>query len=435
MFVSLFPKGSYRHIVATNTLSQLVGRVISVLVTSIVSFVIAQRYGPSGYGDFVKITTFSAFFYTLADFGLNALYLQNNPVHAKNSSAGLSAWQNLFGLRLVISVSLVGISLIILAILPHGDDQGYTDLVRMGIILLSPAIVAQAVTTTTNALFQKFLRYDIATVAQNIGSISTVLVIIILLAFPSMSGPLLGVVSILVGSYVTAGVALYFVRKTYHVASPELHPGRMSELFIASIPLGLTLICNLVYFHSDSVVLTLTRSTHEVGIYGLAYKVFELPLVLPIFFMNAVYPLLLKANASDDTDSKHIFWQSFWILLLGSIIIAVGLWILAPLVTFIRPAFAESIAPLRILLLSLPIFFISALFMWVLIAHKKQWVLLGIHTSAMVGNIISNIIWIPQHGYVAAAWITGISEMYILALSAVWVFPILFRKGPQSQRG
>ena len=60
-------------------------------------------------------------------------------------------------------------------------------------------------------------------------------------------------------------------------------PLRLRSLFIASFPLGLTLLFNVVYFHIDSIILTFTRTSAEVGIYGLAYKIFELPLVLPTF--------------------------------------------------------------------------------------------------------------------------------------------------------
>lgn len=429
MFTRWFPHGSARLVVAKNTLSQAVGRGVSVISMAIVSFMLANRFGPEGYGDFVKITTYAVFFYTLCDFGLNAIYVQRS-TETSHATLHVRLWQRLFGLRLVMSVLLIVVALTLLQFLPGDMKQGYTPLVRLGIWLLMPILIAQMTTTTTNAWFQKLLRYDLATVAQNAGSIIMLAAAIMLFISSSFNGAIVGVIAVLSGSLVTASVALYFVRQTRGVITPIIRWPSMIEDVRLALPLGLTLIFNLIYFHSDSVILTLTRSTHEVGIYGLAYKVFELPLVLPIFFMNAVYPLLLKASTKTN-QAQGIFWKSVVLLLISSVAITCVLWILAPFLTIIRPDFVESIIPLRILLLSLPIFFVSALLMWVLIAQKKQWQLLSIHTITMIGNLILNILLIPIYGYMAAAWNTVISELLILIVSVV----VVFRSGKYNTKG
>ncbi len=419
MFTRWFPKGSGRHLVATNTISQLIGRLISTAAMTAMSVLIARRFGSDGYGDFVKITTYIGFFYLFADFGLNALYVQGSV--EQSTSLYKPSWQQLFGLRLVMSLVLIGAALGILSLLPHSSLQGYTPLVRWGIILLSPAIIFQATITTTNGLFQKMLRYDLSAAAQNAGSIIMLVISLVLIMIAPLSGAMVGVMSLFAGSLVTALVALYFVRFLHEAINPKFQPNTMIADVRASLPLGLTLLFNLIYFHSDSVVLTLTRSTQEVGIYGLAYKVFELPLVLPIFFINAVYPILVRMSQKDARSSEQIFWKSLWILLLAAVIIASGLWMLAPLLRFIRPDFAASILPLKILLLGLPVFFVSALLMWILIAQKMRWQLLIIHSCAMILNVLLNIWYIPRFGYIAAAWITGISEASICAVSFLFV--------------
>ncbi len=421
MFTRWFPRGSFRFTVATNTISQLVGRVISVASMAIVSFLIAQQFGPDGYGDFVKITTYAAFFYTLADFGLNAVYVQRS-VAADQATTRARLWQTLFGLRLVMGVALMSVAYLLLFFLPGSSDQGYTPLVRFGIVLLTPVLLAQTTTTTANAWFQKMLRYDLATLAQNAGSaVMLITAVALFLLFP-IQGAIIGVIALMFGSVVTASVSLYFVRKTKGTVKPIIRWPSMRDDFRRALPLGLTLVFNLIYFHADSVILTLTRSTHEVGIYGLAYKVFELPLVLPIFFMNAVYPLLLQAYSQGKEQSANIFWRSMAFLLVSSIIIAFGLWIAAPLVVFIRPDFAESIVPLRVLLLGLPVFFVSAHLMWVLVAQKKPWQLLAIHTVSMGANVGLNMLLTPSYGYMAAAWITIVTELCILVASVIVVF-------------
>jgi len=423
MFNNWFPRGSLRRIIAGNTASQVIGRIISSGATVVMSLLIANRFGPEGYGDFVKVTTYVAFFYLLSDFGLNAVYLQR-AVSAKGAP-GLETtkpWQTLLGLRLIMTVVLVPVAFGVLFLLPYGLNQGYTSLVRLGIMLFAPVIIAQAITTTANALFQKMLRYDLATIAQNVGSVAMLVSAIVLFQFVSVNGSMLGVISVFVGSVVTSCYSLYLVRQYLGTIQPKFQFSEIFSLLKDGTPLGLVLLFNLVYFHSDSVVLTLTRSTREVGIYGLAYKVFELMLVLPIFFMNSIYPLLLGSQR-DKKDQHTIFVHSLQLLVLSSVMLGVGFWIGAPLFTFIRPDFAASIAPLRILILGLPVYFVSALFMWFIIAEKQQHKLLLIHGIAMLGNIFLNMLLIPAYGYMAAAWITILSELFVLAASAMLVLP------------
>jgi O-antigen/teichoic acid export membrane protein len=418
MFTELFPKGSLRRLVAGNTLSQLMGRAVSAIVIMIVSLLIARRFGPEGYGDFVKITTYVAFFYLIADFGLNAIYIQKST--EKTAADDVFLWQQLFGLRLVMSAVLVLVAMGLLLVFPQGIQQGYTPLVRMGILLLAPVIIAQAITTTTNAFFQKLLRYDLATWAQNAGSLATLGTIFFLYFLTEWPGAIQGIVGIFCGSVVTACIALLLLSRRRVRVFPLVSSSTMHNYLTSGFPLGLMLLFNLIYFHSDSVVLALTRSTSEVGIYGLAYKVFELPLVLPIFFMNSVYPLIVTASSGKKKTSSDLYSLSMSFLLISALVIAIGLWVTAPLVVYVRPDFLASVAPLRILSLGLPIFFISAFCMWVLIARKQQWVLLRIHAIAMAINLSCNVFFIPRYGYMAAAWITILSELFILCLS-LWV--------------
>ena len=313
------------------------------------------------------------------------------------------------------------VALGILSLLPGSMLQGYTPLVRSGILLLLPVIITQATITTANAYFQNVLKYDLAAKAQNIGSIVTAAAVIICMITTSLTGPYIGVIALLLGSASTAYVALSYIRTLHGNIFPQFQFRAMVADVKKTLPLGLTLVLNLIYFHSDSVILTLTRSTKEVGIYGLAYKVFELSLVFPIYFINSMYPALLRVQKSDTRSSTQLFWRSTQLLLASSFVIGACLWALAPLLVFVRPDFYQSILPLRILLFGLPIFFLSALFMWMLIVQKQQWKLLIIHGCVMVLNIILNLFFIPRYGYVSAAWITGISETITCVISFVFV--------------
>lgn len=402
---------SVKKIVAVNTASQLIGKLISAGTSFVVAFLLARRLGAVGYGDFTKVTTFVAPFFLAADFGLNAVFLQKKETD--------TWWPHLFGLRLAGGFLLMFLAVAVLALFPQGTSQGYTGFVRLGIILFAPAILFQAITTTANALFQKQLRYDLATVAIAAGSAVT-----LLLMAPQAVGVLSSLLAVLAGTATTAVVSYVLARRFTAVTGVILRAGTLRHLLLPAVPLGATLLFNLVYFHADSFIITMTRSTGEVGVYGLAYKVFEVALVVPTFFMNALYPLMLSAKANHQ-QFQHLFSRSLLLLVVGSLFLVVALWATAPLLALIKSDFAASVAVLRVLSLGLPFFFLTSLTMWTLIALKKQWMLAGIYGASMFINIFANMWLIPAYGYMAAAWVTVGSEGVVLALSGILVMRLI----------
>ncbi len=411
-------RGTDVGVIVWNMFSQIVGKLFGAGSTFLVTLLIARTYGAEGYGDFTKITTYIAFFYAFADFGLNAVYLQQA---RENKNAERDGWAGLLGLRILGSLFLIFAALAILAFIPQGRDQGYTSLVRLGIILFSPAIIFQTLLTSANAIFQKSLRYDFSSIAVGIGSATTlVLLWFIIGSGVGASGILLSVGSLLVGSLVTALIALWYAKKIVGEVVISFKSRQMLAILLPAAPLGLAILFNLIYFHVDSLILALTRSTSEVGIYGLAYKVFEALLVFPVFFMNVVYPLMLKTTVGDLIASRdkfqNLLHRSLILLLVISCVLTVIMWIGAPLLVLVRSDFAASIAVLRILSLGLPLFFVSALFFWALIALEKQKALVAVYGISMVLNIVLNLIFIPRYGYIAAAWITIVSEGFVLLL-------------------
>ena len=404
-----------RYVIVANTFSQLVGKIIGAGTTFFISILLAKQFGVSGYGDFVKITTYIAFFFLIADFGLNAVYLQKQK--------DPFAFPTLLGSRIIGGFFLVFISLAVLVFLPHGQSQGYTDVVRLGIILFSPTILFQGLITTANAVFQKHLRYNIATLSLTLGSAASLGLLLLLLRL-SGNAAIIGSFALLGGSIITATASLFGIKRLGEPLGISFSLTHMSSLFLRAFPLGLTLLFTLVYGHIDSIILTLTRATDEVGIYGLAYKVFELILVFPTFFMNAVYPIMLQATGDR---LRVLLKKSFFFLLLVSCLLTLVTWFFAPLLTYIQEGFAASIAPLRVLSLSLPLFFVSSLTMWALVAFKKQMLLVVVYGGAMILNVSLNVWLIPQWGYMAAAWITLLSEGLVLGACGFFLLRYIAR--------
>ncbi|MBL7150449.1 flippase [Candidatus Microgenomates bacterium] len=462
-----------RFKIAANTIVQILGKLISSGSTFLITVLLARRFGVTGFGEFVKITTYVSLFYLIVDFGLNAVTLKevsNLKLKVKSEKLQFKVenyFSNLLGLRIVFALVLIFLALATLVFLPFNPLTlgGFTPLSKLGIIILVPTILTQAIFTSANAVFQKKLRYDLSVIASSVGSLITLALVFLLL---KTNSPLLLVVgSYLIGGLVMAGIAFYLskllIPKSFALLKTStIRGGRQvifnpdtSEvtkvqnfshyslklwrgLFLKSLPLGLTLIFNLIYFKADTLILTVFRPTSEVGIYGLARSFFEFPLAIPTFFMNAIYPVLIQRTKNKEQRTKEQEIELFQIikkaaifLIISSLLLSVICYLLSPYLTLIKQDFAPSVLVFRILSLYLPVFFLSSLFMWTLIAFGKQKLLVLIYGNAMIINILLNLFFIPRYGFLAAAVILGASELIVLGLTGGFCLE-LFKKNNES---
>lgn len=404
---------SLRKKIAFNTFIQFVNRFAIAGSAFLVSLLIARYFGARGFGEYSKATNFIALFYLLADFGFNAVVLRdinNRPNEEK------SIINNLFGLRMIGGFALICIAILITFFLPYDvvRNEGFTPVAKGAIISLSLMILYQAFLNTANVVFQKHLRYEQSTLANIAASVVTLLTAVVLLSL-GKSLPVI-LLSYVVGAIAASFILFIFVKKLHAQFAPRFSLIESKRLIVKALPLGLTLVFNIVYFRADVFILTLFRTTTEVGTYGLAYKFFEFPLTIPTFFANSLYPILL-VHSQNKKQFQSTVTKAGLVLLGLSLIILVGIYITAPLLVYIRKDFFPSIAVLRLLSLSMPVFFLSSLFMWILITYGKNKQLLTVYFIGMIINILLNLLFVPLYGITAAAVITFVTELIILLAS------------------
>jgi O-antigen/teichoic acid export membrane protein len=390
-------------LIAKNTSYQILARGIASFIGFLITLIIARKFGVLGYGDFTKITSYVALFYLVIDFGLNAFFLQYENARFKN----------LFYLRMLISVGIFLLLNVIAIFLPYNAvlGTGFSGAERFGIFIFSFGIFAQSIILSASAIFQKTVNYYFYMVGTIIGSVVN-LITVLLFAFLNFSLTYI-LFGFVLSSFVGALTLLFFAKEK--ILPLSLDKEFTVKIMRASWPIGLMLIFNLIYFRVDVFLLSILKTTQDVGIYGLSYKFFDFLIALPLFLSNAVYPFLIKAK----TDKKVFFdltGKYFFVFLVTSFIIIIPFWFISPLFTFIKADFANSILPFRILLLSLPFFFMTCFLQWVLITLGKQKYLMVVYLFSTLFNITLNIIFIPQFSYVACATITLVSEGIVFML-------------------
>lgn len=401
-----------------NTSYQIIGKIITASATLVITLLIAKSLGPTGYGDFTKIFVFIGYFYTVADFGLNNIYIKLS--HKENDEKLI---RYLVGLRIVISTFLAFLAILIGFILPYNPalGLGFSPFVKIAIAIASLTIITQALLTAANAYFQRHLRYDLSAISAAIGT-AVVLISCVIFAFyaPNLllytACYVFGGITIVITSY------LLIKNKLKFQILPLFNPRKFIQLSKNAFPVALALIFNLIYFRIDIFILTYTRPTAEVGLYGLAYQFFEASLSIPIFFANTLYPLLSKLYSENIIEYKNQVKKWLTLAVVASFFLIIALFIVSFLIPALYDArFYGSQKSLFILALGLPFFFISAILWHLLLIQDKQKYLSVIYLAGAIFNLILNLIFTPKFGFLAASAITVISEALITLLLALAV--------------
>jgi len=393
--------------IAYNTIAQLVGKAATTLTTLLLTVLITRRFGPSGYGDFTIMMAYSALFYIVADFGLNAIATRD---FASDESKIVRYFKNLIGLRLVMALVLFAIGVAALVFFP------YSRFVKVGILVSLLTIFTQALYSSGNAVFQTKLRYDLSVLAAILGS--GVILVLSFLAVTRGFGLLPIVGSYVVGGVVMVGVSLFFVRRIVGVVGVGKDFGLWRYLFMAALPLGITTIFTVVLQKADALLLSVLKGSEAVGLYGASYKIFEFALVFPTFFVNSVYPIMVRHFQDGQERLVRTIKFSGLFLFAVSLVASVVGYFLAPWIIKVvaGPEFFESVRALRLLLLGLPVFYLSALFLWLLITLGKQKQIPFVYAVGALVNVVLNVILIPRYSFHASAVITWTSELLILVL-------------------
>lgn len=407
--------------VIKNTLAQLLGKIITVTVTLLITVLVTRKFGPEGYGRLTIMLTFPALFYMAGDFGLNAIFVKQSA--ASFGRLELSEISNLFGLRLVWGAALAILAALLVNFFPYDEN------LKIGIMLGLLMIITQVMITSANVIFQLKLAYMRATVALLFGGLATLILSTIPIFL--LNDVRLIVFAYFVGGAVTVFVSVFLARSYFgKFFFPRFNLGWSRKIFIAALPLGLTAFLSVTVGKADSLLLSLLGSSSDVGFYGAAYKVFEVCLVLPTFFMNASYPILLKYK-SDSTlrFRKAILKLGIFLLVAGAFISFIGSLMSPSLINLIAgKSFAPSIGVLKLLFVGMPVFFITAMMYWLLIILQREKLLPFIYGFACLFNITGNLIFIPRYSFYASAVLTWVTEILILLFCLLVIVLDLARK-------
>ena len=397
-----------RDAILRGIMQSLASRVFTSILQFVTIVVLARGLGPDSLGVAQFMFVLFTYLILFSDPGLTVLGTREYG----RSSSRLTEPGTLLGARLVLAIPLVAVIILVAAVQAGRSDSGLpaAAILVLGTLVstLSLRWLLQArhsfgvvaICELLAALLQLAAALTVA--VANLGAVAGLAVLV--------GGPLLVAILSHVGAVVSGGP----VRPT--VSRDGL------RLIRLALPLGIAAFATAVYYSADSLLLGLTRSSGEVGIYAAAYRIVLAGLALPVIVHGVALPVIAKTLDTDpEATHRVVRGLSGWLMLMA-FPAAAAVTLLAPgLIELIYgEPFAPSAIPLAILVWSLVTVSANVPFAVLVLASRRDRAYLGVTVLGALVNVTLNLFLIPAYGYVGAAFTTLAAEITVLA-SFVWL--------------
>lgn len=393
--------------------------VIAQLISKIIGFFytifLARNLGVLDFGLYSVAFAYFSIISSMTEFGFTRFLVREV---ARDKGKGASLFVNINCLRLTsTSVLFAFFSLILYFWDP--------DKIRVSITLLAIlAVIPQSVNSTFDGIFAAIRKLEYSSISLIFLNLSTTILGVILIN--SGYGPTGAVTSLIIGQLLNLVLQAFFLKKLrFHF---PLHTSwqTFKQIIKGSLPFGLLGILGLLYFKVDTLMLSYLKGNFDTGIYGVAYKFFEAVVFIPAALSTALFPVLANLHDHNKDQVKKLYFKSLKILFVLSLVVVLGYILILPIIidTFL-PNYLPAISAIKILSLAIPFMFSHYPAVQVLLSsdqYIKQILILSV--ALLVLNVFLNLIFIPQYGFIAACWVTVLSE----ALSFLIYFKFLSTK-------
>ena len=398
----------------TNTSWIMSERIISMVVTFVLTILVARVLGPEDYGLLSYALSLVTLFAAAGHVGLNGIVVREL---VKVSGER----EKILGTSFVIKVGgyLVGAFLLMMYALFY---EGY-DSIEFWLIVFSLISLIFSPFGVVEYWFHANLKADLSFRARMLAlSITSVLkIVLIISAAPVIMYAILHSVNALLVA--VALVLLLYFRYGMSVLGWKFDRQIARELWSRGWLIYLGSVFAAIYLKIDQVMIKWFVGGDAVGIYAVASMMSEAWYFVPVAIMSSVFPSLIRLHETDTGQFKNRMQQVIDLLFMVSLLLVVGVIIFAQflMVHIFGSEYEASVSILMIHICAAPFIFMRAAFSrWLLIEDAviySVWT----HGLGAIMNVVVNAILIPRFGVEGAAWATVLS--YAMASYISLLFP------------
>lgn len=388
------------------------GKIVQMLLSLVVSVLTARYLGPGSYGLINYGTAYVNFFMSLCTLGINSIIVKDffdNP-----EQQGVAIGSTII-LRLISSFCS---ALIIIGIVFFLDnDEPETVLI---VALCSISLIFQAF-DTFNYWFQAQYRSKITAIATLIAYTVTALYRIVLLINAANIRWFALATSI---DYLTLGLLLFLIYKKEAGPTLKFSWKKAKDLLKHSYHYILSGMMVAIYGQTDKLMLKQMIDEVSVGYYSTATSICSVWTFVLSAIIDSFFPTIMQLYKTDRAKFERKNRQLYAMVFYISIAVSVGFMFLGDLAIEILygSEYAPASTPLKIVTWYTGFSYLGvARNAWV-VCEGQQKYLKYIYLGGAIGNVVLNLLLIPQWGTAGAAMASLITQILTSVL-----LPFLFK--------
>lgn len=272
---------------AANMAAVITGKAATAVAGLLTVVALTRHLGPTEFGYYRTVLTYSAFAAVLADSGLYMVTLREMSQGGANAGRVLGS---ALALRVVSTGSMLLAAAAVAWLTP------YDPRVKWGTLIGAAIYTCLQASDFLVAAFQSVLKQARNAVAEVTGAVVT------LAAVSALTLTHVGALSMLGATLLGAAVALTISIRLVR----RLVPFRMSfdlslwrRYLVAGLPLAGSQILGMAMLRGDSLLLSLFQPAAAVGLYGVPSKLFEITTSVPYILAGLMMPALTASAAKD----------------------------------------------------------------------------------------------------------------------------------------
>ncbi|MFA6475416.1 MAG: flippase [Patescibacteria group bacterium] len=405
--------------VARNTALQFSGKLIGTALGFVVATILIRYLKDDLFGSYTTAMSYLQLFGIIMDLGLYVVLLKH--IAGPDNKTG-QLQNNIFTLRTVTAVTLLILAIIIVWFIPQ-----YPLIVKWAVVILALNFFCITINQLFQAIFQHHLAMHwvaIAEVSSKVVLFASTLTVVYL-----TQKNFLVIIATVVLAGVVQTIVLWSASRRYTHLAPAFDLFIWKRVLLESWPIAVAIALNLIYFKSDTIILSLYYPQAVVGVYGVPYKILEVLITLPIMVVGLLLPILSQYFQAKNLPAFNKLYQRAFNLLwmMAAPVIAGGIVLAEPLMLLVAgnkftddPRMLGAI--FRILILAIGAIYLGTLTGYVVVAINQQRTIIWGYAFVAGTALLGYFIFIPPYSYYGAAWVTVYSEVMMVLIATYIIY-------------
>lgn len=399
---------------AKNTGIVFIGEALIKIIDFFVVIFLAKYIGTSDFGTYSFVFAFIFLFNMLPTLGINKVLV-------REIAGNQNVTEKVVGNALVIRILLSSLAILLAAVAINALH--YPDSTKILVYIASLTILFSSLRLTFETVFTAHLKMKYSEISAVAGKATSAFLVLLIIF---LKGELIHIIIAITFSVSVDLLIIFIYFKKLGRPGLAFDIATAKKIFTASLPLALAIFVSMLYSKVDVIMLSIMKTSSDVGIYSAAFKLTESLNIIPMSIVASLFPLMTRYYNNSEKAFKSVYENGFRLMLTISLPMAVIVVLFSDnIIQFIFGSdFSKSSNVLLILICAEAFTFMQILFNNVAISMKKEMIIVYICLTMGIANILLNYLLIPQYSYIGAS----IATLATLMVGTLAFFGYIYTK-------